>query len=205
MALNNLFSELLNEFYTLAEAYSKLGVLDDEDTKFDITKEVSPPDEKSKDCSCENCTCSRDINKNEDYTTSVTTQDYDNKPELIEKTCCDCEMCSEVNAPTYNDNGWVYCDGRWTKDVFVPVDNEHTEVNILDGTRVQVAYEQSVRRNETNMSGYSYQSGSFAFPLPQEADVSTFKAKRVGSYIELSVSPLTKVEDFCCVRVNIED
>ena len=207
MALNNLFSELLNEFYTLAEMYSKIGVLDDEDTKFNFTKEVSPPEDQPKTCCCDNCTCSKDINRNENvegYLSTYTTE-FSNGGENKETT----ELL-DTNKTWYDPipsdyKGWVIrASGDWGRSIFVPVDNEHTEVNILDGNRVQIAYEQSVRQSEESVSGYSYQSGSFVFPLPENVNLSTFKAKREGSYLILSVSPKTLEEDTSFVKINIE-
>lgn len=159
---------------------------------------------------CENCSCTKDINKNEDYTASITTEDYEHTPsttiycgtpdnQLVDE-CVDNLLCPKT------DNGWWEdCNGNWRTDVYAPVDNQHTEVNILDCERVQVSYEQSNRIDGPKMSGYSHQSGSYVFPLPEDANLSTFKARRSGSYIELTVSPRSKIFDGSCVKVDIQD
>ena len=210
---DKLFNLILNE----ADKYFNEKLVDEQDYSKERNVVDTPVLEV---CKCEenggccgNCSCTKDINKNEDYTNSITTKDYENTPltttycgtpynQLVDK----CEDSQTKLCCPKTDNGW-WEDGHGNlrTDVYAPVDNQHTEVNILDCERVQVSYEQSNRIDGTNMSGYSHQSGSYVFPLPEDANLSTFKARRSGSYIELTVSPRSKIFDGSCVKVDIQD
>ena len=143
------------------------------------------------DCG-ETCSCSKDINKNEDYTSSVTITNCDNEDSL---------------SAIQENNGWFFnkLHGEWIKSMHVPVDNNHTEVNILDGERVQVTYEQSYRMDSAECSGYSHMSGSYVFLLPENVNLNTFKVRRQDDYLMFSVSPYTEYFDSTCVKVEIQD
>lgn len=195
------FENCINAFAEeLYELYKNFGSQVDEQEN---VKEVSPPSNETCTCECCNehsCNCTYDNSVlNEVYTASPTSKDYE------ELECHCCENKEPCNNLTIVNNGWGINDNLdWSMDVYVPVDNEHTEVNILDGKRVQVSYEESTRRDEAHMSGYSHQSGSYVFPLPESVELSTFRAKKVGSHLQLTVSPLREFGQDSCIKVNID-
>ena len=212
---NSLLREAYDRYYAIEnevdkQGYGKVPALEEK-----LFKVVKSECGDNGGC-CGNCSCTKDINKNEDYATSISTKDYENTPltseecntsvnQLVDE-CVDlyAGVCTNKCCPDTNNGWWKDSNGNWRTDVYAPVDNQYTEVNILDSERVQVSYEQSYRIDETNMSGYSHQSGSYVFPLPENVNLSTFKAKRSGSYIELSVSPRTTDFDGSCVKVDIQ-
>jgi hypothetical protein len=185
---DKVLNNLVDEFFELANY--RLSQVDDQGYVSTTTKEVSPPVEEKCECKCEDTSPCCNTECNEDV--------------------CTCECADELFMPyevePVTSNGWYKnSNEEWTRDVFLPVDKEYAEVNILNGVKVQVSYEQSSRRNEENVTGYSHQSGNYVYPLPDNADISTFRARTVGSYIVLTVAEFTpKCESGSCQTINIE-
>lgn len=188
--LESLFWGLLDEFEAYArDVYFKLG---DEDEK-----EVSPPVENTCEChgNCgNNCTCTKDVNTNEEYTTTLSNEVLDTS----------LQTPTEMSVETPTENGWWRTENGWKRMVYVPVSNDNAEVSILDNTRVQVAYEATEREDNDFSTGYRHVSGSYVFQLPDGCDYTTFKAKRVDDYLTLSVSKPRLDSEVSWKHVEIE-
>lgn len=178
---------------------------------------------------CGNCSCTKDINKNEDYTNSITTKDYENTPLTTTTSWCDTDNqlvdeCEDA-LPQYSEeelksirtnpswkcstfDNWVNIgDGVWTCSVLAMVCDENININLLDNSRVHIEYDEefSTPDNNDTYTHHHYVSGSYVFPLPPNVDTSTLKARRNRDFIELSVSEKKEVSEASCIRINIQN
>lgn len=132
-----------------------------------------------------------------------------------DNTCCSTPCCTDctcaMEEPKCSSvvDGWELTKGDngmplWTRDVCVPVEKQYANVAVLNQDTVFVEYNKRVVSNEVGVDGYHSVGGSYSFPLPSFADVSTFKAK----FIREGVLRLSVGESLCregsYQTVNIE-
>ena len=210
--VERLFFHLMNEF---SESFRE--IVDDPTTD---TKEVSPPAETKQCCCGESCSCTKDLNEcasNEKYVSistdvlpdsyqQISDDDEDALPQYSKEELK--PISTNPLRNTFTFDNWVNIgDGVWTCSVLAMVCNENININLLDNSRVYIEYDEefSTPDNNDNYTHHHYVSGSYVFPLPPNVDTSTFKARRDGDFIKLSISEKKEALEASCIRINIQD
>lgn len=210
--IERLFFHMLNEFSDSLREIVDVPTTD--------TKEASPPTETKQCCCGESCSCTKDLNEcasKEKYVSTstdvlpdsyqqISDDDEDAVPQYSKEELKPIATNPSWKCTTFDN--WVNIgDGVWTCSVLAMVCNENININLLDNSRVYIEYDEefSTPDNNDNYTHHHYVSGSYVFPLPPNVDTSTFKARRDGDFIKLSISEKKEALEASCIRINIQD
>ena len=124
-------------------------------------------------------------------------------PSRCNESLCDEQNCEEVKEklPCKSDNAWVSDEDHYFLNVGLPNETSNLDVEVTNGY-VNISYSTEVISDGKGYT-HSYKSaGCMTYKLPQNINISTFKAKKENGYLFLTVEKEKTVSN--SFKVEIE-